>query len=77
MLFCIVILRSYITDSVTYSFGIHGGMITFERPKGKYYDTTQDQFALGFTTSRRNGFLLRVESENGKDFIELSLVIFK
>ena len=70
--FCIIIL-----ESTSYTFGNGGGLVTYERPKGKYFDTTQDQFALGFTTSQLNAFLFRVESNTSKDFIELSLVINK
>jgi hypothetical protein len=62
---------------LSYTFGNGGGLVTYERPKGKYFDTTQDQFALGFTTSQLNAFLFRVESNTSKDFIELSLVINK
>lgn len=64
----------FFTESVSFSFGRRGGLITYERPKGKYYDTTEDQFALGFATSQLNACLFRVESENSKDFIEFSLV---
>ncbi|XP_071159703.1 neurexin-1-like isoform X2 [Mytilus edulis] len=62
-----------VDESVSFSFGRRGGLITYERPKGKYYDTTEDQFALGFATSQLNACLFRVESENSKDFIEFSL----
>lgn len=72
-----IVFVLFCLESTSYTFGNGGGLITYERPKGKYFDTTQDQFALGFTTSQINAFLFRVESNTSKDFIELSLVINK
>lgn len=64
----------YIAESVAYEFGSFRGFIHYTFPAGKQPDTEEDQIALGFVTTKNDAVLLRIESSNTQDYMELEIV---
>lgn len=62
------------TESVAYEFGANRGMIHYTFPPGKQPDTEEDFIALGFLTVVSDAVLLRIESSNTQDYMELEIV---
>ena len=62
------------TDSIAYTFGWMGGVITFALPEQDWPDTKRDQVSLGFITNQSDTVLLRISSGSSSDNIEMELV---
>ncbi|GFR65060.1 neurexin [Elysia marginata] len=60
-------------ESVSYKFGRHPGLITFTYPKGQRPSTRSDSIAFGFQTTQENAVMLRIDSENFGDFIQVEV----
>ena len=60
-------------ESTAYEFS-DAGLVTFEYPEGQYQDKHKDLLALGFMTKQQDiATLLRLDSANSNDYIELEL----
>lgn len=79
MLQCInwhIIISSivYVSESVAYEFGPGRGIITYTFPTDSVADTETDKVALGFVTSKADAVLLRIESSNTQDYMQMEIV---
>lgn len=63
-----------VAESVAYSFGHSGGLITYTFPDGEWPDSKTDRLALGFITTQRTAVLVRIVSGSSNDYIEMELV---
>ena len=65
-----------VADSVAYTFGRSGGLVSVRFVDKERVDTQSDRLAVGLTTDQTdcNAVILRVASANTNDFIELELV---
>ncbi|XP_047738095.1 neurexin-1 [Hyalella azteca] len=62
-------------ESTAYEFGQGTGVVTFEYPEGQYQDKHKDLLALGFMTKQTDdATLLRLDSANSNDYVELEVV---
>ena len=61
-------------DSMTYSFGQLGGLITFTFEESERPVTKADRLAVAFQTASHEGLLVRVGSATSNDFIEVEMV---
>ncbi|XP_055385088.1 neurexin-1 isoform X9 [Condylostylus longicornis] len=61
-------------ESIAYEFGPGKGIIQYTFPAGKQPDTEEDNIALGFITTKSDAVLLRIESGNSQDYMELEIV---
>ncbi|MBN3319397.1 NRX3A protein, partial [Atractosteus spatula] len=60
----------------TYIFGKGGGLITFTWPSNDRPSTRTDRLAVGFSTSLKDGILVRVDSAPGLgDFLQLHIMV--
>lgn len=48
--------------------------MTFQYPEGRWPDTRRDLLALGFMTSQEDAVMLRLDSANSNDYMELEIV---
>lgn len=64
----------FLLDSIAYTFGELGGVISFVFAEDERPNTRNDQLTMGFTTTQLDGLLLRVASAYLNDFIEVELV---
>lgn len=71
VIFCMFFL---LLDSIAYTFGELGGVISFVFAEDERPNTRSDQLTMGFTTTQLDGLLLRVASASLNDFIEVELV---
>lgn len=62
-----------LADSLAYSFGPLGGLITFTFPEAERPVTRADRLAASFLTLQPDGLIARVASA-ASDFIEIELV---
>lgn len=62
----------YLTESTAYEF--NHGLLTFEYPEGRWPDSRRDLLALGFMTHQDNAVVLRLDSANSNDYMELEIV---
>lgn len=63
-------------ESTAYEFGGGSGLMTFQYPEGRWPDTRRDLLALGFMTSQEDAVMLRLDSANSNDYMELEIVRF-
>ncbi|XP_050406301.1 neurexin-3 isoform X2 [Patella vulgata] len=61
-------------ESTSYRFGPTEGLLTFSYPAYQQPNTVGDNLALGFTTYSKDAVLVRIDSENFDDYIEMELV---
>ncbi|RUS79070.1 hypothetical protein EGW08_013175 [Elysia chlorotica] len=61
-------------ESVSYSFGPRPGLITFTYPSEQAPSTQSDSLAFGFQTHMENAVLLRIDSIDSGDFIQIELL---
>ncbi|XP_037079238.1 neurexin-1a-like [Pollicipes pollicipes] len=61
-------------ESVSYEFGSSGGQIEYEYERDRRPDRRTDLVAVGFSTSKPDGTLLRIDSETHDDFLEIKLI---
>lgn len=62
------------TESTAYEFGRGTGIMTFQYPDGRWPDSRRDLLALGFMTKQDDAVVLRLESANSNDYMELEIV---
>ncbi|KAH9630050.1 hypothetical protein HF086_008020 [Spodoptera exigua] len=67
-------LGSGCEESVAYEFGPGRGIITYTFPTDSVADTETDKVALGFVTSKADAVLLRIESSNTQDYMQMEIV---
>ena len=66
------------TESTAYEFGSSSGLVTFQYPEGQYQDKHKDLLALGFMTKQLDdATILRLDSANSNDYMELEVVSTK
>uniref|UniRef100_T1J5X7 Uncharacterized protein n=1 Tax=Strigamia maritima TaxID=126957 RepID=T1J5X7_STRMM len=71
----LLIFSNYLfAESSAYEFEPTHGVITFTFPLDKRPDTKADLLALGFITNRDKATLVRIDSSNTNDFMELGIV---
>ncbi|CAH0689956.1 unnamed protein product [Spodoptera exigua] len=61
-------------ESVAYEFGPGRGIITYTFPTDSVADTETDKVALGFVTSKADAVLLRIESSNTQDYMQMEII---
>ncbi|XP_076046488.1 neurexin 1 isoform X2 [Oratosquilla oratoria] len=61
-------------ESTAYEFGPGSGVVTFEYPEGRWPDAHRDLLALGFMTTQDDAVILRLDSANSNDYMELEIV---
>lgn len=61
-----------LTESTSYEF--NKGLLTFQYPEGRWPDSRRDLLALGFMTNQEDAVVLRLDSANSNDFMELEIV---
>jgi len=61
-------------DSIAYTFGQLGGLITFLFSAAERPDTNVDLLTIGFRTIQSDAFMAVVHSATSKDFVEVQLV---
>lgn len=67
-----------ISESIAYEFGPGRGSMTYTFPSSSVADTETDKVALGFVTSKADAVLLRIESSNTQDYMQMEIVsVFK
>ena len=59
--------------STTYTFG-GNGLIAFSLPPDERLDTDRDSLALGFMTTQSDAVLVRINSGDSDDYLEMELV---
>ena len=66
-----------ISESTSYEFGLGHGMVTLSYPEGQYQDKHKDLLALGIMTKQADdATILRLDSANSNDYMELEVVRF-
>lgn len=60
------------SESTSYEF--NKGLLTFQYPEGRWPDSRRDLLALGFMTNQEDAVVLRLDSANSNDFMELEIV---
>lgn len=61
-------------ESIAYEFGPSRGTITYTFPPSSVADTETDKVALGFVTSKADAVLLKIESSNTQDYMQMEIV---
>ncbi|KAG6442553.1 hypothetical protein O3G_MSEX002421 [Manduca sexta] len=61
-------------ESIAYEFGPGRGTLTYTFPPTSVADTETDRVALGFITSKADAVLLRVESSNTQDYMQMEII---
>ncbi|XP_063831706.1 neurexin 1-like [Ostrinia nubilalis] len=61
-------------ESIAYEFGPGRGIITYSFPSSSVADTETDKVALGFVTSKADAVLLRIESSNTQDYMQMEII---
>ncbi|XP_042239812.1 neurexin-1-like isoform X3 [Homarus americanus] len=61
-------------ESTSYEFGRGTGLLTFQYPDGRWPDSQRDLLALGFMTNQEDAVVLRLDSANSNDYMELEIV---
>ncbi|XP_049877630.1 neurexin-1-like [Pectinophora gossypiella] len=61
-------------ESIAYEFGPGRGIITYTFPPSSVADTETDKVALGFVTSKSDAVLLRIESSNTQDYMQMEII---
>ncbi|XP_047536850.1 neurexin-1 isoform X2 [Vanessa atalanta] len=61
-------------ESIAYEFGPGRGIITYTFPPSAVADTETDKVAVGFVTSKSDAVLLRIESSNTQDYMQMEII---
>nr|XP_034833852.1 neurexin-1-like isoform X2 [Maniola hyperantus] len=61
-------------ESIAYEFGPGRGIITYTHPPSAVADTETDKVAVGFVTSKSDAVLLRIESSNTQDYMQMEII---
>ncbi|KAK3867252.1 hypothetical protein Pcinc_027284 [Petrolisthes cinctipes] len=61
-------------ESTAYEFGLGAGLVTFQYPEGRQPDSRRDLLALGIMTHQEDAVVLRLDSANSNDYLELEIV---
>ncbi|XP_045776164.1 neurexin-1 isoform X2 [Maniola jurtina] len=61
-------------ESIAYEFGPGRGIITYTYPPSAVADTETDKVAVGFVTSKSDAVLLRIESSNTQDYMQMEII---
>ncbi|XP_072930215.1 neurexin 1 [Epargyreus clarus] len=61
-------------ESIAYEFGPGRGIITYTFPPSAVADTETDKVAVGFVTSKADAVILRVESSNTQDYMQMEII---
>lgn len=64
----------FFSESIAYEFGATKGLIQYTFPPGRQPDTEDDSIALGVITTKTDAVLLRIESSNTQDYLEMEIV---
>lgn len=64
----------HLTESTAYQFGHGAGLVTFQYPEGRQPDSRRDLLALGLMTHQEDAVVLRLDSANSNDYLELEIV---
>lgn len=64
----------YFIESIAYEFGPGRGLITYTFPTNAAPDTETDRLALGFVTTKSDAVILRIESSNTQDYMQMEIV---
>lgn len=68
-------LQFFSTAGTTFIFGKGGGLITYNWPANERPSTRMDRLTVGFSTSLKDGILVRIDSAPGLgDYIMLHIV---
>jgi len=62
-------------DSIAYTFGRTGGLITYTVRASDRADTRTDNLTVGFSTNRPDSIIVYIGSATSNDFLQLQLVI--
>lgn len=71
---CYLSYLSLFSESIAYEFGPGRGIITYTFPPSAVADTETDKVAVGFVTSKSDAVLLRIESSNTQDYMQMEIV---
>lgn len=69
-----MVYYSKLAESIAYEFGANKGLVQYQFPPGRQPDTEDDSIALGFITMKSDAVLLRIESSNTPDYLEMEIV---
>ncbi|XP_052769324.1 neurexin-1-like isoform X2 [Mya arenaria] len=61
-------------ESITYEIGLDDGLIAYEYPGNDQPTTKQDYLAIGISTIQNEASILRIDSAETNDYIEMELV---
>ncbi|CAG4930590.1 unnamed protein product [Parnassius apollo] len=61
-------------ESIAYEFGPGRGIVTYTFPSSNVVDTETDRVAVGFVTSKADAVLLRIDSSNTQDYIQMEII---
>ncbi|CAH0728175.1 unnamed protein product, partial [Brenthis ino] len=61
-------------ESIAYEFGPGRGILTYTFPPSAVADTETDKVAVGFVTSKSDAVLLRIESSNTQDYMQMEII---
>ncbi|CAF4797282.1 unnamed protein product [Pieris macdunnoughi] len=61
-------------ESIAYEFGPGRGIITYAFPPSAVTDTETDKVAVGFVTSKADAVILRIESSNTQDYMQMEII---
>ncbi|CAH2094247.1 unnamed protein product [Euphydryas editha] len=61
-------------ESIAYEFGPGRGIITYTFPPSAVADTETDKVAVGFVTSKSDAVILRIESSNTQDYMQMEII---
>ncbi|XP_066961792.1 neurexin 1 isoform X2 [Macrobrachium rosenbergii] len=61
-------------ESTAYEFGRGTGIMSFKYPQGRWPDSRRDLLAVGFMTQQEDAVVLRLDSANSNDYMELEIV---
>ncbi|XP_050685088.1 neurexin-1 isoform X4 [Leptidea sinapis] len=61
-------------ESIAYEFGPGRGIVTYTFPPSAVADTEADKVAVGFVTSKADAVILRVESSNTQDYMQMEII---
>lgn len=62
------------TESIAYEFGPGRGIITYTFAPNALEDSDANKIALGFVTNKADAVLLRIESSNTQDYMQMEIV---
>ncbi|XP_071834304.1 neurexin-1-like isoform X4 [Apostichopus japonicus] len=61
-------------SSITFAFGAAGGLISLSLPEDQWMTTDRDEISMGFVTTSEDAVLMRIDSADSDDYIEMEIV---